>query len=79
MDNYGELIVILLLLIMTSVYQDTSSYVMDTHAQSELFSAVLVTCAQGLCSMVLPTSKVNPLHLVTLILYLCYGHLDLCI
>ena len=39
------------------VYQDTSPYVMDTHARSELFSAVLVTCTQGLCSMMLPTSK----------------------
>ncbi|EMS35647.1 hypothetical protein TRIUR3_35264 [Triticum urartu] len=40
------------------VYQDTSPYMMDTHARSELFSAVLVTCAQGLCSMMLPTSKI---------------------
>lgn len=75
MDNCGGLIVILLLLIMTSVYQDTSPYEIDTHARSEIFSAVLVTGTEGLCSMVLPMSKLSTLRLVTLTLYLCYGHL----
>ncbi|XBI54315.1 hypothetical protein VPH35_036371 [Triticum aestivum] len=60
------------LLLSANVYQDTSSYVMDTHAQSELFSAVLVTCAQGLRSMVLPTSKMwRPIMSLSFHIRLC--------